>query len=357
VSNQLTSVACLGLLVLLGGCIRVSVSRSKARTARVESTPPIALQLQNSGTTASLRGLSVVSDRVVWASGSGGTVLRTVDGGATWSVHQVAGADSLDFRDVHGFSADEAVAMATAGRLYRTSDGGRSWRVVYAASDTSVFLDAVSFWDAKHGIVMGDPIDGTFLILLTDDGGESWQELPKSRSPRSLENEAAFAASGTCLTVWGSDHAWFGTGGAGVARVFRSTDRGRSWTAASTPLIAGNASAGIFSVAFENAMNGTVAGGNYRMPASANENLAYTNDGGRTFTLYEKRPPQYLSAIALTSPPTTMTIGVGTAGITYASHSATGWSMLDSAAWNAIGFSDKAGWVVGPDGRVGRINR
>lgn len=308
----------------------------------------------NTGTVASLRGLSVVSDRIVWASGSGGTVLRTTDGGVTWNVNTVPGADSLDFRDIQGFSADAATAMATAGRIYRTADAGKSWQVVYAATDTLVFLDAIAFWDAEHGIVMGDPIDGAFLILLTGDGGLTWQALARDRAPEALAGEAAFAASGTCLAVWGSRHVWFGTGGGPVARVFRSADRGRSWAAASTPLVADDPSAGIFSVAFEDSLSGTVAGGNYRMPASPLANLASTGDGGRTFTLYEPRPPQYLSVIA--GSPTNAFFGAGIAGITFASASE-GWKKLDSAETNSIAFSKSYLWAVGPNGRIARINR
>jgi hypothetical protein len=103
-------------------------------------------------------------------------------------------------------------------------------------------------------------------------------------------------------------------------------------------------------------MNGSVAGGNYRMPASPSENMAFTTDGGRTFTLHEKRPPQYLSAIAFTAASTRMLFGVGTAGITYASHSPQGWTTLDSGEWNAIAFGETSGWVVGPDGRIARIS-
>ena len=326
-----------------------------ARTRDVETatTQTVKLETLRSLSTAGLRGLSVVSDEVVWASGSGGTVLRTTNGGATWDVNVVPGADSLDFRDIHAFSAANAVAMATAGRIYRTLDGGLSWNVVYAATDTSVFLDAVSFWDSQHGVVMGDPIGGAFLILLTDDGGASWHQLPPDRAPRALEGEAAFAASGTCLTVWGNHHAWFGTGGGAVARVFRTADRGQSWTAASTPLVAGDASAGIFSVAFEDSVNGVVAGGDYRVPNGTGPNVAFTRDGGRTFTLAEPQPGQYVSAIA--NAPAHMLVAAGIAGTIYQPSSAHGWSRVDSAEVNSLAFSRSRGWVVGPKGFVGRI--
>ena len=313
------------------------------------------LEALNSGTSASLRGLSVVNDRVVWASGANGTVLRTVDGGDTWITHRVAGADSLDFRDIHAFDDRVAIAMATAGRLFRTTDGGASWTQVYASRDTSAFLDAISFWDATHGIVLGDPLGGAFLILLTDDGGATWRELPNDSSPRALPGEAAFAASGSALAVAGTRHAWFGTGGASVARVFRSADRGRSWSATTTPVAAGSSSAGIFSVVFSDTLGGVIAGGDYRRPASATANLAHSTDGGRTFTLWSPSPPQYLSSMAIHPPPRILTMAAGIAGIVYASHDTTGWSTLHSGEWNTIAFGDERGWIVGPSGRIARL--
>jgi len=314
------------------------------------------MEAQQSGTTASLRGLSVVSDRVVWASGANGTVLRTLDGGATWQTLPVPNAPTLDLRDLHAFNETSAVAMATAGRLFRTADGGMHWTQVYASSDTSAFLDAISFWDAKHGIVIGDPIAGAFLVLLTDDGGVTWRELGRAESPVALPGEAAFAASGTALAVAGRQHVWFGTGGAAQARVFRSDDRGRRWSAANTDIVAGNASTGIFSVAFSDTLNGVIAGGDYRQPSAVNSNLAVTRDGGRSFIVSRARPSQYLSSLAWHSPPLTL-FGAGIAGVVHSAPGAAGWTTLDAGEWNALGGGTRYTWVVGPAGRIARIKR
>ena len=85
--------------------------------------------VQNSNTTENLRGLSAVSSSVIWASGTHGTYLRTVDGGATWSAAQVPGAETLDFRDLEAFSADEAYLLAAGpgdqSRIYKTADAGK----------------------------------------------------------------------------------------------------------------------------------------------------------------------------------------------------------------------------------------
>ena len=117
---------------------------------------------QVSGTTASLRGVSAVSALVVWASGSGGTFLKTTDGGVTWRSGMVGGAEQLDFRDIHALH-DRKVFMLSSGpgdksRIYKTMDGGSNWNLLFTNPDASGFFDAISFWDARRGIVLGDPV-------------------------------------------------------------------------------------------------------------------------------------------------------------------------------------------------------
>jgi photosystem II stability/assembly factor-like uncharacterized protein len=162
-----------------------------------------------SGTTAELRGLSVVSARVAWASGARGTVLRTVDG-AHWQALQVPDADKIDLRDIQAFDADTAVAMGAgpggASRIYRTGDGGAHWQLQTTNADTDGFWDAMAFWDRNNGILFGDPVKGRFQVYLTADGGRSWRMQPASGLD-ALEKEGAFAASGTCLAVAGADDA------------------------------------------------------------------------------------------------------------------------------------------------------
>ena len=140
--------------------------------------PRLDWQMQQSGVTSRLRGLSAVSSRVAWASGSGGTVLRTLDGGATWQSRPVPGAAALDFRDVDALSADVAFALSIGpgelSRIYKTTDGGARWDLQFANTDPAVFLDAMAFWDAQRGIAVSDSAGGTFVILTTGDGGRRW---------------------------------------------------------------------------------------------------------------------------------------------------------------------------------------
>src|SRR3954468_803666 len=92
------------------------------------SAPRLEWELQNSGVSARLRGLSAVSPQVAWASGANGTVLRTIDGGVNWHLRPVSGAPTLDFRDVDAISDRVAYVLSIgpreASRIYKTTDGG-----------------------------------------------------------------------------------------------------------------------------------------------------------------------------------------------------------------------------------------
>jgi len=241
--------------------------------------------VQTSGVTVRLRGVSAVSERVAWASGAGSTVLRTTDGGAAWQKIAVT-SDALDFRDIDAVDAQTAYVLAIgngpASRIYKTTDAGKTWTMQFRNEDPKAFLDAMSFWDANNGIVFGDSVDGQLYIMTTRDGGRVWSRVPTAKLPPALENEGAFAASGTNIAVFGKSHAWIGTGAAAKARVLRTSDGGRTWQAANTPLAAGPSS-GIFSIAFRDANHGVIAGGDYRKEQEAVDNLAVTNDGGVTW--------------------------------------------------------------------------
>ena len=244
-------------------------------------------QKQNANTRASLRGLSVVNNKIIWASGTGGTFLKTIDGGKTWTVGQVAGAEKLDFRDVEAFDANTAYLLSIGegdnSRIYKTTDGGATWKLQFQNKNPKAFFDALAFWDSKSGIAMSDPVDGKYLLISTADGGENWKVLNGDKMPSAKPGEAAFAASGTCLIAQGETNLFLVSGGAN-ARVFRSPNRGLTWFVADTPFVKGAAGSGIFSIAMSGAKRGVIVGGNYEKPDEITNNLAFTGDGGRTWT-------------------------------------------------------------------------
>jgi photosystem II stability/assembly factor-like uncharacterized protein len=377
-------------------------------TAAAQSGP----RIQFSHTTEALRGVSAVSRRVAWASGTHGTYLRTTDGGEVWTPAQVPDANSLDFRAVVAFSADEAFLMSAGpgaqSRIYHTLDGGQHWNLQFTNSNPKGFFDSMAFWDPQHGIVVGDPVPDQsgklkFELLMTDDG-QTWHAIPPAQLPDAVEGEGAFAASNTCIAILRAlptstvsvsppssvilsgtvtseevesrrsrrfptlltsavpqqavlyhavfadsieasldrEHSiameesyrtekspredpptpvedrrfsaastteevappvppdpniWFATESK-VARVFHSPDRGKTWQVFDTPIIHGPDSAGIFSIAFRDAQHGVIAGGDYKHPRDDGPNLAFTNDGGQTWTLSDIHPQAYFSAVA-----------------------------------------------------------
>ena len=303
--------------------------------------------------------MSAVNDRVAWASGSGGTVLRTDDGGATWQKLLVT-TDTVDFRDIDAIDDRIAYILSIgngpASRIYKTTDAGATWTEQFRGYDPKMFLDAMSFWDADHGIVMGDSIDGQFCILTTENGGRAWARVPAAVLPLALTNEGAFAASGTNIAVVGKTDAWIGTGAAAKARVLRTRDRGRTWIVAETPFTAGP-SAGIFSIAFRDAEHGVIVGGDYTKEKEAVDNLAMTSDGGVTWTLV-KGLTGYRSAVAYVPGVTTPTIvAVGPSGSDYSTDDGRRWKQLDGPGFDTLSFArgKSVGWGAGAKGSLGHL--
>jgi photosystem II stability/assembly factor-like uncharacterized protein len=317
-----------------------------------------AWQLSPTGVDTRLRGLSPVSARVAWASGSGGVVLRTVDGGRNWQQVGPPGTADLQFRDIEAFDAEHATILAIgegeASRIYRTSDGGAHWTLAFQNEDPAAFYDCMAFFDSRRGLALSDPVGGKFRILATRDGGRSWQVLPNDGMPPALDGEAGFAASGTCLVTAGPD-AYFASGGP-AARVFRSADGGRTWRVTATAVKA-SASAGIFSLAFRDPRNGLAIGGDYLVPDSATDNLALTRDGGRTWRL-ATGPNGYRSGAAwLTGPPAArVALAVGPSGSDISYDGGRTWTGFDTGSFDSVQCThDGACWASGEQGRIARL--
>jgi photosystem II stability/assembly factor-like uncharacterized protein len=268
------------------------------------------------GVTARLRGVSAASARVVWASGSNGTVIRTADAGATWQRLTIPGTEKLDFRDVDAVDEKTAYVLSIGSgelsRIYKTSDAGSTWTEQFVNRDPKAFFDAMAFWDANRGVAVSDSVDGQFVILLTRNGGRTWTRVPPATLPPALPNEGFFAASGTNVATLGPNHVWVGTGAASEARVLRSSDGGRTWTLSNAPLAAGP-SAGIFSIAFSDEKHGIVVGGDYKLESQAVNNAAITTDGGATWTPVTSLTG-FRSVVSYLSRDGTRLIAVGPAG-------------------------------------------
>lgn len=310
---------------------------------------------QSVNTTASFRGLSVVSEKIVWASGTGGTVIKTTDGGSTWHIMTVPGAEKLDFRDIEAFDANTAYILSIGNgeqsRIYKTTDGGETWKEQFRNKNEKAFFDAMACWDVKNCIAMSDPVDAHYLLINTADG-TYWNPIISNSLPAAKDGEAAFAASGTCLITQGKNNAFLVSGGTD-ARVFKSTNRGKTWTSFSTPIVKGSAGSGIFSIAMFDKNNGVIVGGNYEKADEAGDNLAFTQDGGRTWTL-AKGLTGYRSSVVYG--PGGWRMAVGTNGADYSADGSR-WIKWSGQNLNVVDVHinnscDWRLWGAGPNGQI-----
>ena len=248
----------------------------------------------------------------------------------------------------------------TAGqpaRIYRTDDGGESFELVHESPHAAAFFDSLDFWDEERGLIFSDPVEGRFLVLETRDAGKTWQEIPPAAFPPPEEGEAGFAASGSNLAVGPGGLAWIGTGGS-AARILTSRDFGESWQGASTPVLAGIASAGIFSVAFRDPQTGLAAGGDYQSPEDASANLARSTDGGASWKLVPTPPPSgHRAAVSpLPGHPTPVWISVGRGGCDVSRDDGLTWETFSDEGFYTLALADDGTlWAAGSDGRAAKL--
>jgi len=302
-----------------------------------------------------LRGLCVVNDSVVWASGAGGSWLKTINGGKSWTTDTIPGASKLDFRDIHAIDTATAwvISAGDIAKIYHTDDGGKNWEEQYTNTSEGVFFDGLAFWDEQSGIAYSDPIEGKLLIITTDNGGKTWKEINTANLPTVLAGEAGFAASGTGIVINGDSTVWIATGGGEKARVFRSKDRGVHWEVFDTPIVSGEG-AGIFSMAFMNENDGVIVGGDYVDSVNATANCAITSDGGQTWQLIKSNQPNgYRSCVAAIGD--SLLITVGRTGSEYSTDKGLSWKPLGKEGYYSCGCSESYCWAVGRGGKMARL--
>jgi photosystem II stability/assembly factor-like uncharacterized protein len=323
---------------------------------------PLALQqwrLQVTGVSAALRGVSAPSASVVWASGSGSTILRSETGGDGWGRLAPPSKDDLDFRDIDAITDSMAYVLSIGNgalsRIFKTTDAGKTWTLQFTNDNPKAFFDAMSFWDADRGLAIGDSVAGQFMIISTEDGGKTWTRIPPDRLPAALPGEGSFAASGTNIALWGPEHAWIGTGATTKARVLRTADRGKTWQIAETPLAASQ-NQGIYSIAFRDAMNGIVVGGDWSKTREAVDNAAITSDGGATWTLV-KGLGGFRSLVAYVPGSEASFIAVGPSGADLTRDGGRTWTPIDGPGFHTFTFvpGQPTGFAAGSGGRVATI--
>ena len=334
-------------------------------------------QMQDSGTTASLRGIHSVDGKIAWASGTGGTILKTTDGGAHWQTCAIPDAATdgatLDFRGVQAWDADTAIVMASGpgekSRLYKTTDGCKSWRMFFKNPDKDGFWDAYRIDQRGHlGLLIGDPIKNHFPIWQIDRDDSSFQTRRLHHTPRAHKGEATFAASNSAIFVDDVffDY-WIGTGGTSGARVVKRNNHdfdsfGFDTFSSSLVLVGSNVeSSGIFGLSFRKGpktanpekrfLNGVAVGGDYAKPNESLGTAAWSADSGGTWTASAIPPHGYRSSVQW-SEALRAWITVGTNGSDISRDDGKTWQPLDDGDWNALSLP----FVVGPKGRIARLS-
>lgn len=312
--------------------------------------PAQKVTILNSGSKASLRGLSVVSDEVVWVSGSGGSIGRSIDGGKTWQFTTVKGFEKIDFRDIEAFDKNTAIIMGIADPAYilKTTDGGQNWKPVFTDTTKGMFLDAMEFWNEQSGIVIGDPLGDKVFIARTFDGGETWITVPAANLPTADKGEAFFASSGTNVRKLSKQEAVFVSGGL-RARLFIRDKK------IDLPIIQGKESTGANSMAVKNKKCLVVVGGDFNAKDDTTKNCVITTDGGKTFTQPVTGPHGYRSCVEYLGK--TNWISCGLNGVDYSSDEAQNWAWISKDSFHAVrkAKKGKAVYFSGGGGRIGKL--
>ncbi len=302
------------------------------------------------GTNTSLRGLSVVNDRVIWVSGSNGTVGRSLDSGHTWKWLMIKGFEKTDFRDIEAFDETTAVIMGIGEPAYilRTADAGDSWKVVYENKTKGMFLDAMEFWNEMSGIVIGDPVDGKIFIARSFNGGISWRTLPYNNYPTADSGEAMFASSGTNIRKLNKQEAVFVTGGT-KSRLFIRNQK------IDMPVLQGKESTGANSIAVKDKNTMIIVGGDFNAKDATEKNCVITTNGGKSFKTPSVPPHGYRSCVEYIEKNKWICCGLN--GVDISEDNGDNWKIVSHDSFNVCSKAKdgKAVFFAGKGGKIGKL--
>lgn len=300
---------------------------------------------------SSVRAIEAIDENSLWFSGSGGVFGYTYDGGSTWSIDSVKHEGIYpEFRSIAVTEkATHILSVGSPGLLFRTTNKGKSWELVYKEDHEDTFYDAMDFADSNYGMAVGDPVNGCISVIRTIDGGKSWNKIPCTALPDAIEGEGCFAASDTNIILRGNN-VWIVTGGP-VARVYKSPDRGNTWSVVNTPIVQGSQMTGIFSVDFYDDNTGIVFGGDWNDKAMNTKNKAITNDGGNTWELLANgKSPGYRSCVQfIPGKGGSAIVAVGIPGISISVNYGNSWKLVSEESFYTIRIpsGENFGWLGG----------
>jgi photosystem II stability/assembly factor-like uncharacterized protein len=320
--------------------------------------------MQQSHTTAGLRGIYNVGGGVVWASGSQGTILRTTNDGQMWQTCAVPqGAEKLDFRGIQAFDASTAIVMSSGpgdlSRLYKTTDACRTWKLVFKNPDESGFWDALQFSSRTFGVLIGDQVSGHFPVFFSADAGDTWRQFDPKAFAAADKKQSFFAASNTSLLMDPRNSNFYMLTGGGTNSLITVERRSTVRASFTRPDLAVGDSAGGFSSAAR--VDGTnlvivAVGGDFKAPDRTAGTEATWIEARRSWQPPDVPPSGYRSAVAYYAPSKAW-ITVGPNGTDISVDDGRHWRALNAGDanknWNALSLP----FAAGPNGRIGKLNR
>jgi photosystem II stability/assembly factor-like uncharacterized protein len=313
------------------------------------------VKILESGKRISIRGLSVVNDNVIWASGSSGSVARSVDGGNTFTWITVPGYEKNDFRDIEAFDANTAIIMAitTPAAILKTTDGGKNWRKVFEDTTKGAFFDAMDFADAKHGVLIGDPLGSTVYAATTSDNGDSWKKTDWSAANENMfganEGEAFFASSGTNIKLLDAGfHLAFVSGGKS-SRLFINGNRDL------LPIMQGKESTGANSIAVYKNKKAVIVGGDFSKDTISTNNCVLVSLKDETMLSPQTPPHGYRSSVIYLDEKNLLTCG--TSGIDISKDGGMNWELISTNSFHVCqkAKKGKAIFLAGGGGRIAKL--
>lgn len=313
------------------------------------------INMLDSGRKTSIRGLCVVDDNIIWASGSAGSVARSLDGGKTFQWQTVNGYEKRDFRDIEAFDANTAIIMAVAepAVILKTKDGGKTWYKVFEDTTKGMFLDAMDFDNKGNGVVIGDPVYESFFEALTNDSGEHWLKFKAMDvQNKPAEGEAFFASSGTNVAfTHNKDYPIaYATGGT-VSRLFY---REKFYP---LDMIQGKESTGANSIAIDNSgKNAVIVGGDFSTDTFSILNCVLLKLKLKPEFSHPKTPPHgYRSCVEYISKNKLITCG--TSGVDISNDGGMNWKLISTQSFHVCrkAKNGKAVFLAGANGKIAKL--
>ncbi len=305
----------------------------------------------DSGHNTSLRGLSIVNNNIIWASGSNGTVAKSLDGGKTFEWLTVAGYEKRDFRDIEAFDANTALILAVAepAIILKTKDGGKNWYKVFEDTTKGMFLDAMDFQNKNFGIVIGDPIKERFFLAITFDNGENWNKGTKLLvAPIDYSGEACFAASGTNILLKKNGDYLIISGG-------KQTEIMNGLGGEILQMIQGKETTGANSISTWKEKYFAVVGGDFSNDKDTTGNCALSFNHGDSWVKPQTSPHGYRSCVAYIT--SNKLISCGTSGIDISEDGGKNWQLISNQSFHVCQKAKKgnAVFLAGANGKIARL--